>query len=66
MSKWQNTNKPGTHLIAQVQTYAKRALVINRVWCQPRSGSWSSFSSIRGFLSLFLVGVSLSVVLKYW
>ncbi|MBP5976293.1 sulfate ABC transporter substrate-binding protein [Brasilonema sp. CT11] len=62
MSKWQNTNKPGAHLIKQVQRYIVQVLQLITQWCQA-IGSWPSFSSIRGKASLFLVGVSLSVVI---
>lgn len=62
MSKWQQTNKLGTHLIEQFQTYVVQALQLIRQWCQPQIGSWS-FSSIRGKVSLFFVGVSLSLAI---
>ena len=62
MSKWQHTNKPGTHLIEQFQTYVVQALQLIRQWCQPQIGSWS-FSYIRGKVSLFFVGVSLSLAI---
>ncbi len=49
--------------IAQVQTYVVKALQVIRQRCQHWIGSWSNRRSLSGFVSLFLVGVSLSVAI---
>jgi len=61
MSKWQRLPEVGGHLIVQVIDSVVKALP--RVEQGGRQRSWLNFSSIRGFASLFLVGVSLSVAI---
>ncbi len=63
MSKWQHTSKPGMYAIAQVQTFLVKAFGTIKQWCQRSLGSWSNRRSVRGFVSLFLVGASLSMAI---
>ncbi len=63
MSKWQHTSKPGMYAIAQVQTFLVKAFGTIKQWCQLSLGSWSNRRSVRGFVSLFLVGASLSMAI---
>ncbi len=63
MNKWRHTPKAGMYLIAQVQTYAVKALQGIRQWCQQPIGNWSNGRSVWSFVCLFLVGVSLSVAI---
>src|SRR5919199_640332 len=61
MSKWQRLPEVGRHFIVQLIDSVVKALP--RVEQGGRQRSWLNFSSVRGFASLFLVGVSLSVAI---
>ncbi len=63
MSKWQYTLKPGMYAIEQVQTYLVKALQSVRQWWQRSLGRWSNKRSLWSFVSLFLIGASLSVAI---
>lgn len=58
MSKWQHTPQLGMYSIAQVQTYLVKAFQAIRQQCPGSIGR-----SVWGFVSLFLVGASLSVAI---
>ncbi len=63
MSKWQHTPKIGIDSIAQVQTYLVKALqTIRQGWQRPIE-SWLNRRSLRSFVSLVLVGASLSIAI---
>ncbi|MUG93563.1 sulfate ABC transporter substrate-binding protein [Scytonema sp. UIC 10036] len=62
MSKWQRTKKPGTDWIREFQTYFVKALQAIGQWSRKAGKKWLNRYSLGGFLSLFLVGTTLSVV----
>lgn len=57
MSKWQHTPKPGMYWIKQVQIFLVKGLQAITL------GSWSNRRLVWGFVSLFLVGASLSLAI---
>ena len=63
MSKWQHSPKLGKYLIEPVQTHIVKAFQPIRQGCQQLIGSWSNGRSVWGFVSLFLVGASLSIAI---
>ncbi|MGI2909240.1 sulfate ABC transporter substrate-binding protein [Tolypothrix sp. VBCCA 56010] len=63
MNQWQSLPKSRRHLIKLVQTYTLKALQPLRKWCIQPIRSWSHRHSSWGFICLFLVGVSLSVMM---
>ena len=62
MSQWQRIPQAGRHLIGQIINSVLKAVPGIEQGGQPRSRL--NYSSRRGFLSLFLVGVSLSVAIS--
>ncbi|AFZ20017.1 sulfate ABC transporter substrate-binding protein [Allocoleopsis franciscana] len=62
MSKWQRLPQEGRYLIVQIINSVVKAVPGNKLGGQQRSQL--NYSSRRGFLSLFLVGVSLSVAIS--
>lgn len=62
MSKWQRLPEEGRYLIVQIINSVVKAVPGNKLGGQQRSRL--NYSSRRGFLSLFLVGVSLSVAIS--
>lgn len=63
MSKWQHMRILGTSVIEQVQIYVVKALQAVRQWWRRQIGSRVNARSVRGFVSLFLVGASLSLAI---
>ena len=63
MNQWQSLPKSKRHLIKLVQTYTLKALQPVIKWCIQPIRSWSHRHSSWGFICLFLVGVSLSVMM---
>lgn len=63
MSKWQHMRILGTSVIEQVQIYVVKALQAVRQWWRRQIGSRVNGRSVRSFVSLFLVGASLSVAI---
>src|SRR5919202_305223 len=55
--------KPGMSSIAQVPTYLVKTLQVIRQGCQRSIGFWLNGRSLWSFVSLFLVGASLSVAI---
>ncbi|WP_341528258.1 sulfate ABC transporter substrate-binding protein [Nostoc sp. UHCC 0302] len=63
MTKWQRTPKSRRYLTELVESYIIKASQPIRQWCLQAIRSWLDRYYLWGFVSLFLVGVSLSVVL---
>ncbi|MBD1903393.1 sulfate ABC transporter substrate-binding protein [Trichocoleus sp. DQ-A3] len=63
MSKWQYTPKQGMQALAQVQHYLVNALQAIGQWCQQPIRSWWKGRSLWRFVSVFLVGVGLSMAI---
>jgi sulfate/thiosulfate-binding protein len=63
MSKWQHSPNAGIYAIAQIQTYILKALQAIRQWRKRPIVSWYNGRSLWDFVSLFLLGASLSVAI---
>ncbi|NMG09670.1 sulfate ABC transporter substrate-binding protein [Brasilonema sp. UFV-L1] len=63
MSKWQQTKKSGTDWIEQIQTHVIKALQVIKHWSGRLGRNYSNRHSLRDFVCLVLIGVSLSIVI---